>query len=144
MYKRNEHFISGVTLIELIVSIVIIAVCMLGVFGVIQVVSRHLFEPQKLYQAINLADFYRDQLLSVTSSCQSPSEPLTPIVEQWCQHSNTRLQHQVPLDGLGEGYEDWGLQIDSTLTSEHFYVVALEVKQGQRLLIKTQFVKEAL
>ena len=121
---------------------VIIVVCMMGVYGVIQVVSKHFLEPQEMTQALNAADYYRDQLLAVTKeSCEKPNQDIAPLVEHMCQHS-PKTRHRFSLDAL-EGFKGWSLQADLLARSDDLYLITIEIKRSSKLILKTQFLKEA-
>jgi MSHA pilin protein MshD len=54
---------QGVTLIELIMSMVIISIAMIGLFNVITLTSEHSADPVVHYQAIAIAESYLDEIL---------------------------------------------------------------------------------
>lgn len=63
-------FQQGVTLIELILSMVIISISVVGVFSVINLTVSHSADPMVNYQAIAIAEAYLDEIL-----LQSYSDP---------------------------------------------------------------------
>jgi MSHA pilin protein MshD len=54
---------KGVTLIELILSMVIISVAVIGIFSVINLTTSHSADPVVNYQAIAIAESYMDEIL---------------------------------------------------------------------------------
>jgi len=54
---------KGVTLIELILSMVIISIAIVGIFSVITLTVRHSADPVVSYQAIAIAETYIDEIL---------------------------------------------------------------------------------
>jgi MSHA pilin protein MshD len=62
MLARLKHQ-QGVTLIELIMSMVIISIAMIGLFSVITLTTTHSADPVVQYQAIAIAESYLDEIL---------------------------------------------------------------------------------
>jgi MSHA pilin protein MshD len=54
---------SGITLVELIVSIVVIAVAVTGVLLAVQFTTRHSADPMIRQQAVAIADAYMEEIL---------------------------------------------------------------------------------
>ncbi len=54
---------KGVTLIELILSMVIISIALVGIFSVINLTVSHSADPVVNYQAIAIAESYMDEIL---------------------------------------------------------------------------------
>ena len=59
---------SGVTLIELIMSIMIISITVVGLFSVMDITNRHSADPIVTHQAIALAESYLDEILQQSYS----------------------------------------------------------------------------
>ncbi|NOT12631.1 MAG: prepilin-type N-terminal cleavage/methylation domain-containing protein [Methylococcaceae bacterium] len=59
----RHRFQEGVTLIELILSMVIISIAVVGIFSVINLTTRHSADPVVNYQAIAIAESYMDEIL---------------------------------------------------------------------------------
>lgn len=59
--RRNRQ--KGLTLIELILSIVIISIAVVGIFSVINLTVSHSADPVVNYQAIAIAEAYMDEIL---------------------------------------------------------------------------------
>lgn len=60
----SEAHQTGVTLIELILSMVIISIAVTGVFSVINLTVSHSADPVVQYQAIAIAEAYLEEILS--------------------------------------------------------------------------------
>jgi MSHA pilin protein MshD len=69
MTVRLNHQ-KGVTLIELVLSMVIISIAVVGIFSVINLTVSHSADPVVNYQAIAIAESYLDEIL-----LQSYSDP---------------------------------------------------------------------
>lgn len=63
MAPRHNRQQTGVTLVELILSIVIISVAMVGVFSVINITTAHSADPIVQHQALAIAESYMDEIL---------------------------------------------------------------------------------
>jgi MSHA pilin protein MshD len=59
--RRNSQ--KGVTLIELVLSMVIISIALVGMFSVINLTVGHSADPMVNYQAIAIAEAYMDEIL---------------------------------------------------------------------------------
>ncbi len=59
----NKIHQTGVTLVELILSMVIISIALTGVFSVINLTVRHSADPIVQYQAIAVAEAYLEEIL---------------------------------------------------------------------------------
>ena len=59
----NKSYQTGVTLVELILSMVIISIALTGVFSVINLTVRHSADPIVQYQAIAIAEAYLEEIL---------------------------------------------------------------------------------
>jgi MSHA pilin protein MshD len=57
-------FQKGVTLIELVLSMVIISIALTGIFSVITLTVSHSADPVVNYQAIAIAEAYMDEILA--------------------------------------------------------------------------------
>ncbi|MGD0960699.1 MAG: prepilin-type N-terminal cleavage/methylation domain-containing protein [Methylomonas sp.] len=53
----------GVTLIELVLSILIISIAMIGMFSVVDITNRHSADPLIMHQATAIAESYMDEIL---------------------------------------------------------------------------------
>ena len=61
--RRNYRIQSGFTLVELIVSIVVIAVAVTGVLLAVQFSTRHSADPMIRQQAVAIADAYMEEIM---------------------------------------------------------------------------------
>lgn len=68
------NFQNGVTLVELILSMVIISLSVVGIFSVINLTVRHSADPVVSYQAIAIAESYMDEILLQAYSDPDSSE----------------------------------------------------------------------
>ncbi len=59
----NKRYQSGVTLIELILSMVIISIAVTGTFSAINLTVRHSADPVVQYQGIAIAEAYLEEIL---------------------------------------------------------------------------------
>jgi MSHA pilin protein MshD len=59
----NIHFQTGVTLIELILSMVIISIALTGIFSVMNLTVSHSADPIVEHQAIAIAEAYLEEIL---------------------------------------------------------------------------------
>ncbi|WP_347987369.1 prepilin-type N-terminal cleavage/methylation domain-containing protein [Methylomonas sp. AM2-LC] len=59
---------NGVTLIELIMSMMIISITIVGLFSVMNITNRHSADPIVTHQAIALAESYMDEILQQSYS----------------------------------------------------------------------------
>jgi MSHA pilin protein MshD len=60
--KANQRHQSGVTLIELILSMVIISIALVGIFSVINLTVKQSADPIVQYQAIAIAEAYLEEI----------------------------------------------------------------------------------
>ena len=60
VHLKVQH---GATLIELILSMVIIGIALVGIFSVINLTARHSADPVVNFQAIAIAESYMDEIL---------------------------------------------------------------------------------
>jgi MSHA pilin protein MshD len=60
---RVSYKQTGATLVELIITIVIISAAMIGIFGVINLTTRHSADPLVQQQAIAIAESYLEEIL---------------------------------------------------------------------------------
>ncbi|MDP2904038.1 MAG: prepilin-type N-terminal cleavage/methylation domain-containing protein [Methylovulum sp.] len=61
--NKRRHKQAGVTLIELILSMVIISIAVTGVFSVMNLTVSHSADPVVQYQAIAIAEAYLEEIL---------------------------------------------------------------------------------
>ena len=59
----NKRHQSGVTLVELILSMVIISIALTGVFSVMNLTVSHSADPVVQHQAISIAEAYLEEIL---------------------------------------------------------------------------------
>ena len=64
---------SGFTLVELVISMVIIAICLTGIFQVVIFTTQHSADPLMTHQAVAIAESYLEEILSHPYS--DPSGP---------------------------------------------------------------------
>ena len=79
MNNTIKHRQAGVTLVELIISMVIIAIALVGIFLVINSTSRTSANPVVQYQAIAIAESYMEEIL-LQAYCD-PEIPATCVVD---------------------------------------------------------------
>ena len=63
MRLKQARLQTGVTLIELVISIVVISVSMVGIFSVINMTTAHSGDPVVRHQALAIAESYLDEIL---------------------------------------------------------------------------------
>lgn len=145
LYALTNLKQKGLTLVELVLSMVILTFGMLSVYLVIHVVSSQLWSPEKSDQALNVANYYRDQILDLDSwsSCSDVSDDIQDLVEHLCRHDSKPLTKTIPLaKTLGSSYHGWILMIElRPYPSTNLYWVDMRVLQENRLLLSTQFLK---
>jgi MSHA pilin protein MshD len=54
---------QGVTLVELVMSIMIISISMIGILSVVNITNKHSADPLITYQALAIAESYMDEIL---------------------------------------------------------------------------------
>lgn len=54
---------SGVTLVELILSMVIISIALVGIFSVVNLTTQHSADPLVQHQAVSIAEAYLEEIL---------------------------------------------------------------------------------
>lgn len=81
---NSNHHQSGVTLIELIISMVIISISLTGIFTVMNLTVSHSADPVIYHQALSLAEACLEQILL---------EPYTSLSS--CTLSNTPANYNV-------------------------------------------------
>ncbi len=64
----NQHQQAGATLIELILSMVIISIALIGIFSVINLTVSHSADPVVQHQAIAIAEAYLEEIQSKSYS----------------------------------------------------------------------------
>jgi MSHA pilin protein MshD len=71
---NSEYRQFGLTLVELVISIVIMSIVMVGMFSVIRVAVGHSADPIVEHQALAVAESYMDEILLQNYTCTgSPS-----------------------------------------------------------------------
>jgi len=63
MHLNNLRRQTGVTLIELVMSMVIISIAMVGIFSVINLTTAHSGDPIVEHQALAIAESYMEEIL---------------------------------------------------------------------------------
>lgn len=63
MVRRLKDAQVGVTLVELVLSIVIISISLVGIFSVINMTTGHSGDPIVTHQALAIAESYMDEIL---------------------------------------------------------------------------------
>ena len=102
---------AGVTLVELVVSIVIIAIAVTGVLLVMNTTSSHGADPMIEHQAVAIADSYLEEILSKsfldpsTGTVCPPPEPSRSLYDNVCDYNGlvdngARDQYGNPIPGL--------------------------------------------
>jgi MSHA pilin protein MshD len=61
--RHNKYCQSGTTLIELIITIVIISVALTGIMGVVNITAKHSADPIVQQQAVAIAESYLEEIL---------------------------------------------------------------------------------
>jgi prepilin-type N-terminal cleavage/methylation domain len=67
------HSQRGVTLIELVISMVIIGIAVVGILKVMEVTTRHSADPMIQHQAVAVAEAYLEEILTKSYSVQPGS-----------------------------------------------------------------------
>ncbi len=62
---HNTYFQNGATLIELIITIVVISSALVGILSIINITTRHSADPVVQQQAIAIAESYLEEILFV-------------------------------------------------------------------------------
>lgn len=68
-----RHSQRGVTLIELVISMVIIGIAVVGILKVMEVTTRHSADPMIQHQAVAVAEAYLEEILTKSYSVQPGS-----------------------------------------------------------------------
>jgi len=100
---------AGITLVELIVSIVVIAIAASGVFLAVQFATRHSADPMIRQQAVAIADAYMEEIMlrrytepeeGVSETGQSEGSESRSTYDDVYDYNNT-INEQAPTDQTG-------------------------------------------
>lgn len=68
--SNRSQYQGGATLVELVMTIVVLAVGLSGIFSTIAIVSQHSADPMILQQSVNIAEAYLEEVASKSYSPQ--------------------------------------------------------------------------
>lgn len=61
--RPNSYFNKGATLVELVITIVVISIALVGILSVVNLTARHSVDPVVRQQAIAIAESYLEEIL---------------------------------------------------------------------------------
>ncbi|MEY3760703.1 MAG: hypothetical protein RIR39_2194 [Pseudomonadota bacterium] len=112
----SPHRQTGITLIELVISLVIISIALTGIFSVINLTVSHSADPVVDYQAITIAESYLEEIL-----LHAYSDPNTGAVKTRANYDN--VDDYNNLNNLGASNSQGDLLVN--LSSYHVSVTVV-------------------
>lgn len=96
----------GVTLVELVISMVIIGIAVVGILQVMELTTRHSADPMIQHQAVAIAEAYMEEILtkSYTPGSGTGTRDQFDDVDDYNGLSDTGARDQFgnPIPGLGD------------------------------------------
>jgi MSHA pilin protein MshD len=124
--RQVERYQAGVTLVELILSITIISIALVGVLLVLGHTTRHSADPMLEHQAVAIAEAYLEEVL-----LKSYEDPDTGLICGAAEGSRSIFDDVCDYDGLSNvGAED---QYGGAVSGLEGYTVAVSIDTSATL-----------
>jgi MSHA pilin protein MshD len=112
---------TGVTLIELIISMVVISISVVGIFSVMNLTVKHSADPLTENQAVAIAESYMEEILLQNYSCSGTTQTVRAnfnCVDDYNNLVNTGVQNQLgaAISGLSQYTVSVTVSAATTLT----------------------------